>query len=67
MNSIEFRVTCRNNFERVLLIISSKLYPLINDKYPGTIGNTHGDTKEIIPKTNAVKILTFSNSFFPLR
>jgi hypothetical protein len=61
MNNIEFRVTFLKSSERVLCTISSKLYPLMNDKYPGTIGKTHGDIKEIIPNINAVRIFTLSN------
>lgn len=32
----------------------------MNDKYAGTKGNTHGETKEITPAKNAAKTVTSS-------
>lgn len=40
--------------------ISSKLTPEIKDKYPGTIGRTQGEMKDIKPAVNAARIPTFS-------
>jgi hypothetical protein len=40
--------------------ISSNETPEINERYPGTIGRTHGEMNESKPKMKAVKIPTFS-------
>jgi hypothetical protein len=51
MKVMEFSMTVRS--ERRSCATLSTLVPEINDTYPGTSGNTHGDKNESRPATKA--------------
>ena len=45
-----------NAFDFLIDLLAFKPKPVINERYPGTSGNTHGDKKEITPALNEIKI-----------
>jgi len=56
INITEFVITGFNECDSTA-ISSSKDIPVINDRYDGKSGNTHGDKKETAPAKNATRRL----------
>jgi hypothetical protein len=43
-------------FDFLITFEDSNPKPVMNERYPGTKGNTHGDRKEIIPALKEIRI-----------
>ena len=61
-NTVRSKIWLRSLFFSDSFFITSSETPEINEIYPGTIGNTHGEINERNPNSKAVRIFTLEVS-----